>query len=41
MTKINDGGPAFPRDERYLGHNRGDLRQRIERRLIDLAKDAA
>ncbi|AKQ59705.1 hypothetical protein ACLQ8Z_03460 [Bordetella hinzii] len=24
-----------------LGHNRGDLRQRIERRLIDLAKDAA
>jgi len=18
---VNDGGPAFPRDERYLGHN--------------------
>lgn len=23
---INDGGPAFPRDERYLGHNGMTLR---------------
>jgi hypothetical protein len=26
MTKINDGGPAFPRDERHLGHNGMTLR---------------
>lgn len=26
MTTINDGGPAFPRDERHLGHNGMTLR---------------
>ncbi|MNK80830.1 hypothetical protein D3C87_1005610 [compost metagenome] len=26
MTAINDGGPAFPRDHRHLGHNGMTLR---------------
>lgn len=26
MNKINDGGPAFPRDERHIGHNGMTLR---------------
>ncbi len=26
MTTINDGGPAFPRDERHIGHNGMPLR---------------
>ncbi len=26
MSTINDGGPAFPRDERHLGHNGMTLR---------------
>lgn len=26
MSEKNDGGPAFPRDERFLGHNGMSLR---------------
>lgn len=34
MTTINDGGPAFPRDERYLGHNGMSLRDYFAAKAI-------